>query len=231
VIIDPQIAIIRIARQPGADFYDAVMTRVAARAEQPRGVLLHFSAPRADEFILGTVFRDHETMAEGFLRYTATEAQNEMLERGEAVDITRDQFQLERLFVQADVTPESFSLQPVEGVAAMTSDHVSLDLAKYHALADEIGNYKQPVAGRLAHVAYSDKDGMVRLFEFWSSREIGQAWYDEHANSVFERMNPGQLTTEVRDASWLDVHSFLVTPDADDLSRDFVRRASGPSSV
>lgn len=231
MIIDPHIAVIRISREAGADFYDAVMARVEERAEQPAGVLMQFSAEREDDFMIGTAFRDQETMAEAFLRFTSIESQNEMISRGVPVDITRDQFQLDRLYVEPDVELRPFGPSPVDGIAAMTSEVVEIDLAEYHALADEVGNFRQPVPGRLAHLAYSDPDGKVRLFEFWRAREIGQAWYDQNANDIFDRMHPGALTPEVQSSSWLDIHSFMVTPELGGLTRHFERQASGPSAV
>lgn len=224
MIIDPWIARIRFPLEAGPDFYEGVMRRIAAHDDHPSGMLMHFTATRDGEFNAWSVFRDRDAMLEAFLAYSSRDAQAEMLARGLAFDITRDEFPLLRIFIEPGVDVSRLAFKPVGEIAATSSDVVTVDVERYYQLTDAIGLFDEPVAGRLAHVAFSDRSGKVDSFDFWESRRTGQDWYDANANAVFERLNPGELTPEVNAASWIDLHSFVVTATGGDAGRHYVRR-------
>lgn len=230
MIIDPHIAVIRIPASAGADFYDRVVERIAHRREQPQGVLLHFSAQRGGEFIVGTVFRDNASMLEGFLAFSSMESQNVMVERGAAFDLTRDTYPLERLFVEPGVATMPFGMSPAGSVVAKTSELDPLDLARYHQVTRELGWFDKHVPGRICHLAYSDQ-GRVRTIDFWESREIGQAVYEDQAYPAFDLLHPGERSAERGEASWMELHTFLVENNANDVARHFVRETSGPVAI
>lgn len=230
MIIDPHIAVIRIPRSPGADFYDSVVARIADRREQPQGVLLHFSAERGDEFIVGTVFRDNAAMLEGFLAFSSMESQNELVSRGVAFDMTRDTFPLIRMFVEEDVGAKPFSLVPAGEIALCTSHLLTMAPDAYRQMGVESGWFDSPIPGRIAHLAFEDA-GHVSTMEFWETREAGEQAYRERAHAIYERHHPGELTEEVLQASWLAPHSFLVVSEPGDRVRTFLREVSGPTTI
>lgn len=230
MIIDPHIAVIRIPVSAGADFYDRVVARIMQRREQPQGILLHFSAVRGEEFIVGTVFRDNASMLEGFLAFSSMESQNEMVEQGLAFDLTRDTYPLLRMYVEHGVAASPFALVPAGGIALCTSDLLTMAPDAYRGMGEESGWFESPIPGRIAHLAF-ETSGHVGTMEFWESREAGQKAYRERAHAVYERHHPGELTDEVLQASWLTPHSFLVTPEPDDQVRKFLRKVSGPTTI
>ncbi len=226
MIIDPHIAVIRTA--PSTEFFDNVVQRVLARDEQPEGVLLQYSAIHRGELIVGTLFRDAEAMRDTFVRFTSIEAQNEMRETGESFDLTRDEYELERLLIAEDVPAEEFSATPSSKIAAITSELYKLTPDEYREVTSELGWFDRPAPGRIAHVAYNHK-GSMRSIDFWESRAAGEAWLDSSVTAAFEEMYPGRRSDELREASWLDVHSLVVSIERDDPLRDFARTRSGPS--
>jgi len=222
MMIDPHIACIRVPRENGSAFYEGVMQRVAARSDQPQGVLLHFSADGPNGFLVGTVFRDSASMTEAFVQYSAPEAQNEMVATGNAVDMTREQYELERIFVEDEVEPEAFSLVPAEGITAFTSELVGPSLASYREISRRGDWYSRSVEGRIAHIAYSTPSG-VNATTFWRSRADGERWYEQHLGATLDELEPGKMTPERREASWLTLHSFLVSIPKGDPVRHYTR--------
>lgn len=227
VIIDPHIAIIRTSIDHAAPLYEGVMQRIAERSEQPRGVLLHFSTRRDDNFLVGTIFIDSATMLEGFLGFSAPEAQNEMVSSGRAADISRDEYPLERLLVADEVEARPFSFQPAGEIAACSSDAANITVDVYRSLVAESGQNEAPVPGRLATIAYRVGDA-VHAVDFWESRARGQSYYEEHVYPIYEEMRPGLITEETIEKSWMDLHSFIVCAPADHPQRHFMRSADGP---
>lgn len=226
MIIDPQIAVVRTA--PSTDFYDRVVDRIAKRAEQPEGILMQFAAIHGDELVVGTAYRDAAAMRDAFLRFTSIEAQNEMIESGVSFDLTRDEYELERLFVEPGVRAQNFASQVTDGVVAITSELIALTPAEYRGVTSSLGWFDRSAPGRLAHVAY-DHQGVMRSIDFWESREAAEAWLDDSMTEQFDKLHPGRRTEETSDASWLDVHAFVVSVEPDDAFRNFTRATSGPA--
>lgn len=206
------------------------MRRVAARSEQPRGVLLHFTTWRDDHFCVATVFSDSATMLEGFMSFSAPEAQNEMVSSGHPMDLARDEYRLERMLVSDEVEAKPFSYVPAGKIAACSSEAAEIKLDVFRKLVEESGQLEEPVPGRLATIAYCLGD-VVHAVDFWESRERGQAWYDESIYPTYERLRPGLITEETIEKSWLDLHSFVVSAPLGDPQRHFARAADGPLQV
>jgi hypothetical protein len=230
VIIDPHVAVIRVPEAAGPALYDGVMRRVAERSEQPQGVLMHFTTIWSESFIVGTVFRDSASMLDGFIGYSAPEAQNEMVATGRPTDMSRSEFQLERMYVEAAVEPHAFSYVPADGMVAFTSDAFLPSIETYREVSNQQGHFDTPAEGRVAHIAHHSPDG-VRLMTFWRSRELGERWNEQHVYGRLSELEPGKVTEEKIDASWLDIVTFLVTVDNADPTRDFVRESAGPSRI
>lgn len=230
MIIDPHIAVIRIPLAAGSAFYDGVLERISQRREQPQGILMHFSAARGDEFVVWTVFRDSAAMLEGFIAFSAMESQNEMVEQRLAFDMTRDTYQLIRMYVEDDVEARPFAFVPGGGVALCTSDLLTMAPDSYRELGRETGWFESSIPGRIAHLAY-EVDGHVSTLEFWENREAGQAAYRARGHDAYERHHPGELTEDVLEASWLEPHTFVVSAERSAPERAFLREVSGPTTV
>jgi hypothetical protein len=230
MIIDPHVAVIRVAKDVGPDLYEGVMRRVAERHEQPRGVMLHYSATWLDSFFVGTVFRDSASMLEGFVGYSAPEAQNEMVATGRTSDMSRHEFQLERLLVEPSVEPLPFANVPADGIIAFTAEALLPSIETYREIARRPGYFDQPAEGRIAHIAHHSPVG-VRLMTFWRSREAGERWNEEHLYGPLRELEPGKLTDDTIEASWLELNSFVVCVAKDDPTRNFVRDSAGPSNT
>jgi hypothetical protein len=229
VIVDPHIAILRTSDESTA-LYDGAMRRVAARSEQPRGVLLHYGLIIGGRFQMGTVFRDAATMTEGFVSFSAPEAQNEMRATGRSIDISRDEYQLERLRIEPQVAARPFGLVPAGDLAVASSDGAGLTIDAYHAIAEQTGWLDEPQPGRLAHLAFRVGEHITML-EFWESRQQGHDLYMERIAGPLDEQLPGVRTDEKTDAAWLALHSFVVCVPPGDPTRDFLRTAPGPQSV
>lgn len=229
MIIDPHVALIRVSEDHGEALYRGVMRRVADRREQPQGVMLHYTTLWQDAFVVGTVFRDSAAMLDGFVAFSAPEAENEMVATGRAQDMTRDEFELERLFVEPDVEAQPFAYVPRAGVTAFIAESIMPSIETYREIGRQPGFFDAPAEGRLAHIAHNSPSG-VRLMTFWKSRELGERWNEKHLYGPLAELEPGKVTPEALDASWIDIHSFLVAIDEDDPARNFVRDASGPSN-
>lgn len=230
MIIDPHIALIRTSRDHGAALYEGVMRRVAGRSEKPHGILLHFTTWRDDNFVVGTAFSDSAAMLDGFVGFSAPEAQNEMVSSGRPLDITRDEHRLERLWVADDVPARHFSYQPAGEIAACSSDAAAISVDVFRKLVEESGQLEQPVPDRLASIAYRIGD-MVHAIDFWKTRELGQAWYEANVYPTYERLRPGLITEETIAKSWLELHSFVVCAPPGDPQRHFTRLEDGPLQV
>lgn len=227
MILDPHVAIIRVSQEHGPALYEGVMRRVAERREQPQGVMMHYTAFWRDAFIVATVFRDTASMLDGFVSYSAPEAQNEMVATGIAQDMSREEFRLERLFVEPDVEPQPFALVPPAGIVAFTGETILPSIETYRAIAGRPGFFDAPAEGRLAHIAHSSPSG-VRSLTFWRSRELGDRWNAEHLYGPLNELEPDKLTDEIIESSWLEINSVLVTVPKDDPTRNFVRESAGP---
>lgn len=230
MIVDPHVAVIRVSTDEGPALYESVMGRIAERSEQPRGVMLHYSTTWLGSFFVGTVFRDSASMHDGFVGYSAPEAENEMVATGLALDMSRHEFQLERLFVEPEVEPLPFSYVPADGVIAFTAEALLPSLETYREIARRPGYFDQPAEGRIAHIAHHSPVG-VRLMTFWRSREAGERWNEEHLYGPLRELEPGKLTDDTIEASWLELNSFVVCVAKDDPTRNFVRDSSGPSTT
>jgi hypothetical protein len=230
VIIDPHVAVISVSKEHGPALYEGVMRRVAERREQPQGVLLHYTCHWGDAFIVGTVFRDIASMTEGFVGFSAPEAQNEMVETGLAQDMSRQEFRLERMFVEPGVEAQPFGFVEPAGVIAFTTEAIMPSIETYREIARQPGFFDKPADGRIAHIAHISPTG-VRVMTFWRSRAQGERWNEEHLYGPLAELEPGKLTEESREAAWLEIDSFLVAAAADDPTRNFVRAATGPSTV
>lgn len=227
MLIDPHIALIRTSRDHGASLYEGVMQRVAERSEQPRGVVMHFTTWRDDNFVVGTVFRDSASMLEGFIGFSAPEAQNEMVSSGRALDMSRDEHLLEKLLVSDEVEAKPFTFVPAGAIAACSSDAADISVDVFRKLVEESGQLEQAVPDRLATLAYRIGDN-VHAIDFWKDRERGQAWYEENIYPTYERLRPGRITEETIAKSWLELHSFVVCIAPEDPLRRFTRSVDGP---
>ncbi|MBJ7355140.1 MAG: hypothetical protein JHC98_09960 [Thermoleophilaceae bacterium] len=230
MLIDPHIALIRTSKDHGASLYEGVLRRVAARSEQPQGVLMHFTTWRDDNFVVGTVFRDSAAMLEGFLGFSAPEAQNEMVSSGRALDMSRDEHRLEKLLVSDEVEARPFTFVPAGAIAACSSDAADISIDVFRKLVEESGQLEQAVPGRLATLAYRIGD-KVHAIDFWKDRERGQAWYEENVYPTYERLRPGRITEETIAKSWLELHSFVVCMPPEDPLRRFTRSVDGPFRI
>ena len=227
MLIDPHIALIRTSKEHGPALYEGVMARVAERSEQPRGVLMHFTTWRDDNFVVATVFRDSASMLEGFIGFSAPEAQNEMVSSGRALDLTRDEHRLERMLVADDVEAHPFTFVPAGKIAACSSDAAEISVDVFRKLVEASRQDAAAVPGRLATIAYRFGEN-VHAIDFWETRERGQKYYEENIYPTYERLRPGLITEETIEKSWMDLHSFVVcTPPGDPL-RNFVRETDGP---
>lgn len=230
MIIDPHIAVIRISADDGPALYDAVMQRIAGRADQPQGVLMHYSGVRGGEFLVGTVFRDQAAMFEGFVSFSALESQNVMIETGRAMDLTRDEYPLIRLYVEEGIESHPFSMVPAGGIAASTSDVLKMTPEDYRRLGEETGWFESPIPGRIAHLAYASGEHVTTV-EFWESQSAGEQAYRARAHAAYERHHPGELTEQKRVSTWFGLHSFLVSAPAGDPVRGFLREVEGPTTI
>lgn len=237
MIIDPHIAITRFPDGgSGASFYDAFDARIRSRNEHPVGVLLYFAAAWDDEFHLFTVFRDTETMADSFARFSSVEAQNEMLDRGERFDIRRDEYRLERLYIDPEVRAEQTddgSDGPIvrDSLVARTPEPLTMSLDEYRRLTSSVDWFSSSVHGRVAHLAYSDSDGNVHGCEIWREQSLAEAWYDANTKSVFEQMRPDTTVAAARDGAWRPLHICAVPPGEQSFADHYVREQPGPSVV
>ncbi|MGH2551885.1 MAG: hypothetical protein ACRDHN_21065, partial [Thermomicrobiales bacterium] len=194
------------------------------------GVLMHYTTVWHGSFIVGTVFRDTDSMVQGFLSYSAPESQNEMISSGVSLDLSRDEFRLERLFVEPEVESSPFSLVPAGGIIAFTGEQILPSIETYRQIASTSGYFDSAAEGRLAHLAHISPQG-VRTMTFWRTRELGERWNEQHLYGPLNELEPGKLTDEAIEASWLDINSFVVTIDRNDPTRNFEREAAGPSNV
>jgi hypothetical protein len=223
MFLDPQIAVIRTDER-GPAFYDTVLTRIAGRTEQPEGVLFHFSGMRGPQFLVGTAFSDRAFMQRGFMNYVAPETTGAIVDTGAAIDLERDEYELEHLHVPASVPPSPFQNVPAGGIVAHSSDHMSTrDL--YWATVNKGGLFLSETPGLVAHVAFN-KGEYVAVFDFWESRAIGEAWYAEKIAAAGDEVTRKLLAGAPWNEGWIDLHSFLVAAPADDPLRDF-RRPQG----
>lgn len=230
MIIDPHISMTRVSAAYGPTLYERVFRRVSERSDQPQGVMLNFSTIWHDEFVVGTVFRDTVSMHQSFVDFVVPEAENEMIESGVGTDISRDEFRLFRLFVEPDVESEPVSFALAEGIVAFTAEALQPNIETYRAIAKMPGFFDSPAEGRLAHIAHQTPTRM-RVMTFWRSRELGERWNEQHLYGPFAKLEPGKVTEQNIEASWLKIHSFLVSIDRDDPMRNFVRESAGPAAV
>jgi hypothetical protein len=79
----------------------------------------------------------------------------------------------------------------------------------------------------MATIAYR-VGNIVHAIDFWPSRAVGQAWYEENVYPTYERLRPGKLTAESVEKSWLNLHSFVVSAPSADPLRNFIRESDGP---
>lgn len=226
MIIDPHIAVIRT--RPSLEFYDRVIARVFARDEQPRGVLMHYSAIYRDQIHVCTVFSDRVAMQEAFVNFSALEAENEMIASGVSFDLDRTEYELERLHVWPCVEPEQFSAKPAGSICAITSELLALSPTEYREIEKKRGWGEQDVPGRLAHLAFRRGESMFTT-TFWESRAAGEGFYRRFLGHQVESTFPGRSSSLSFDKSWMDVHTFVVTLPKDHKIRDYAREHSGPS--
>lgn len=222
MIVDPHVAVIRVSTEEGPTLYKSVMARIAQRSEQPQGVMLHYSTTWRDSFFVGTVFRDTASMRDGFVGYSAPEAENEMVATGLALDMSRQEFQLERLYVEQDVDSVPFSFVPAGDIIAFTTEALLPSIETYRELASRPGFFDEPAEGRIAHIAHHAPTG-VRSMTFWRNRDAGERWNEANLYGPLSELEPGKLTEETIEASWLELNSFVVCAAKDDPIRDFVR--------
>lgn len=227
MIIDPHIALIRTA--PSLDFYDRVFARVFAREEQPRGVLMHYSAVYRDELVVATMFTDRVVMQEAFVRFSALEAQNEMIASGDSFDLDRTEYEVERLRVWPEVPTHQFSAQPGGSIAAITSELIDLTPEEYSAIERRRDWGGSDVPGRLAHLAYRHGESMYTT-TFWESRETGETFYRETLGKDVAEVFPGRSSELSFANSWMDIHTFVVTVPEDHTIRNFKRTSAGPTA-
>lgn len=228
MIIDPHIAVIRT--RPSLDFYDGVLARIFLREEQPRGVLMHYSAIFKDEMIATTVFTDRVAMREAFIGFTALESENEMRESGERFDLDRTEYELERLHIWPQVPQDAFSAKPAGKMVAISSELIDLTPEEYRRIERSCKWGERDVPGRLAHLAFK-RGGAMYTTTFWSDREAGESFYRElHAASDSSGL-PSRSSEQRFADSWMDVHTFVVTLAVDHPIRDFTRTVDGPSNT
>lgn len=217
---------IRLASE-GPAFYDAVLERIAERDEKPRGIELHFSGARGGEFIVGTLFRDRELANAGFINFVAPETARETAETGNAVDLTRDVYEIIHIHVSDAIEGETFRAAPADGLVASFSDNFQISTENYWELVGSEDWSDSVAAGRVAHLAYSDGEN-VHSINFWTSREAGEQWYRQRGISALEELQPGDWSEEKMAATWVDLHTFVVTAEPGSEMRDFRRRGRGP---
>lgn len=230
MIIDPHIAAIRVSAEAGEDFYTDVMRRVLLRSEQPTGLLMHFTESRPDEFVVWTAFRDIDAMTYAFTAFSSVEAQNEMVASGRTYDLKRSEYPIEQIFIDPDYELRPFQLTGIDGLAAIRTRTVTLDLDEYHSLLAATGRFERPVPGLVAHVSYSE-EGRVHLIDFWTDRAAGDAWYGEHFAGITRQPTFAELTPQTLAAGWFEPPTFLATPALEELGRRYIRHAPGPSTA
>lgn len=229
MFLDPHIAMIRLTGD-GPAFYDNVMKRIGKREEKPRGIHLHFSGDRGGEFIVGTVFRDRESAEAGFINFVAPETARETAETGNAVDLTRDVYELVHMRVADSVEQSMFGPRPANGLVVAFSENFEVSTETYWELVSNLNWDETFAAGRVAHIAYSD-GACVHSLNVWSSRAAGEDWYRGRGRAAYEELEPGKWSEEKMATVWVDLHTFVVTGEPDAPMRDFRRQTSGPQEV
>ncbi len=228
MIIDPHIAFMRTSAP--LDFFDRVMMRVVAREESPRGILLQCSAMAEGGVNVLTVYRDRASQLETFANFVAVEAQNEMVATGESYDISRQDHELQRLRISSNAPAQEFGGAPAKGVAAGVTELRALSPTSYHALLEAAGWFDRPAPGRIAHAAWATDDRVVAV-DFWTSREVGQEWYQAQRLEDFEAAHPDVEAPSQRRSWWSELHSFDIVADPEDEMRDYTRHAIGPTDT
>ncbi|MFT4049844.1 MAG: hypothetical protein QM648_08400 [Solirubrobacterales bacterium] len=223
MIIDPQLAVLR--SQAPLDFYDRVTARINRRPVPPRGIALHLAGSFGGELRVISVYRDRASMSESFAAYTAPESSNEMIESGETYDITRDEFELQRLEIPDSVPRSSLMFNKSDPIVAISSELIAYTPEEYREFTASAGWYDAEVAGRLGHLAY-ETGGQSHAFDIWASREQADEWYRSIGLAQFDDHFPGRRTDEIYEASWIDVRGFAVLAEIDDPIRHF-NRADG----
>lgn len=226
VIIDPHIAVIRSAADLGQAAYDDVLELIRQRNERPQGIMLHFSAVDGDDFWGGTIYRDKSTMNEMFSAFTAPAMENRIAEGGTRFDIERDEFALERLFIEHDVQTQPFGPAELGEIAMLVSKPVDIEIGEYRALSAKADAFREPVDGRIAHIAYSDGD-RIHVVDFWRNRAAAEAFFVANQQGPEATRVVGPKFGEMLELGWTQPHSFLVTPVIDRFDRNFVREGSG----
>lgn len=223
---------IRVPGDFGAAEYDGAMQRLEQQGASLPGMLIHLTAARAGDFVGWTAFRDRTAMRDSFLAVISP-AMDRLASQGGRGDFNfeRDEYPLERLYIEPGFEASEFGLVDADGLVARTNFPLKQDLENYHRVSDEVGWFDRPAEGRIAHIAYSDPSGGIFALEVWRSRAAGQQWYDEHVTPEIQRTFGLELTAEMREQSWFELHSAFVTEDAADLNRHFVRTQPGPSEI
>jgi hypothetical protein len=222
---DPSLSLIHLAPEARELFMLAV-PRAAARREAPPTPVLQYAGMLGGRFEIGTVFEDRAQMADMYMSYTLPEGERAMIEQKMPTDLTREELEVEHIFIEDRADAVAYGLHPAGSIAGYTSIELDPKPADYWQLVDSMGWFEQSVEGRIAHFAYLH-DGSVRVVDFWRTREIGEQWL--HANVIpeFDRLYPGKFSEQRLASGWIKLDHFMVGAAHGARSRRFTRREPG----
>lgn len=226
MIVDPQIAIVRSSAP--MEFFDRIAARIDARGEPHRGVLLQCTVNTSEGVLAVTVYRDKDSQLENFKSFFVAEAQNEMIESGETYDITRQEFELQRLFIDPDIKGDRLAIRAETAVVAGTTELTEFSPDDYRELIDGARWLDQPVPGRIAHLAWAQGEQLFAT-DFWETREDGELWYKSLRLAELGSQFPKMSRAAPPRSWWRELHSFTVVAEQGAVLRDFTRLAGGPS--
>jgi hypothetical protein len=113
---------------------------------------------------------------------------------------------------------------------ASFSENFKISPETYWDLVSANGWGEAAQAGHLAHVAFRD-GAYVHSFNVWRDRAVAEAWYRERGAPSYEELVPGGWSEAKMAATWIDLHTFVVTTGLGEPMRDFRRRSPGPQEV
>lgn len=222
---DPCISLIHTP-PAGRDLYAAAVPSAAQRSEAPPTPVIQYAGMIGGQFEIGTIFSSRAAMQTMFLSYTLPEGQREMIEQNKPTDLSREELEMEHIFIEERVAAQPYGLHPAGTIAGFASGEVRPSPEDYWALYDEEDWFERPIEGRIAHIAYLEA-GAIRLVEFWENREVGSAWHHENVVPKFNARVPDGITPDRMMGGWIELDYFMVGAPEGDRVRNFVRRTPG----